>query len=89
MMLLMIAAEFDATGAEAMFWFQGLSDGKSCWPRRDITIRCSSGSTRRNRLCLVRAVGREERENILVQARSVPLRNDSIAKLLKRWGRRP
>ena len=28
----MMAAELAATGALLMFWFQGLSEGKSCWP---------------------------------------------------------
>ena len=32
-MLLMIAAEFVATGAWEMFWFQGLSAGKRFVPR--------------------------------------------------------
>ena len=45
MMLFMIAAELDATGAELMFWFQGLSDGKSCCPNSVNSSRPSSGST--------------------------------------------
>src|SRR5208283_472376 len=45
MMFWMIAVEFAATGALAMFWFQGLSDGKSCWPRSVSSSRRSRQST--------------------------------------------
>src|SRR5262249_6217989 len=45
MMLLMTADEFDATGAEAMSWFQGLSEGKSCCPRSVRSSRDSIGSS--------------------------------------------
>src|SRR5271163_458056 len=43
----MMAAELDARGALAMFWFQGLSEGKSCWPSRVGTMRSSSSSAAR------------------------------------------
>src|SRR4051794_34039663 len=52
-MLLRIAVELAATGAEVIFWFQGLSEGKSCWPRRLGRQRSSNPSsdeaTRRRR----------------------------------------
>jgi hypothetical protein len=40
----MMAAELAATGALLMFWFQGLSAGKSCWPSNVGTTRSSSAS---------------------------------------------
>src|SRR3954449_3914915 len=72
MMLLMIADELDATGAAAMSWFHGLSDGKSCWPRSVRSARASSGSTTGNarRLGARRAdrTGKGERRMVLGMA---------------------
>ena len=58
----MIAVELTATGALAMFWFQGLSAGNSCWPRSAGTMRSSSSSTWSRRLRLRR--GRRDRGNM-------------------------
>src|SRR5262245_12627944 len=45
-MLLITAAELAATGALVIFWFQGLSAGKSWLPRSAGAVRSSSTSIR-------------------------------------------
>src|SRR5262245_40480171 len=40
----MIATEFAATGALVIFWFHGLSDGKSWLPQKAGVIRASSST---------------------------------------------
>src|SRR5262245_1823971 len=45
MMLLRIAPELAATGAVEIFWFQGLSAGKSELPSRVGTVRSSRASS--------------------------------------------
>src|SRR5262245_9049123 len=45
-MLLIMAAELAATGALVIRSFQGLSEGKSCWPSSAGTRRVSSSSIR-------------------------------------------
>src|SRR5438876_945317 len=42
----MTAAELAATGAAAIFWFQGLSAGYSVWPTSVGTVRSSKTSKR-------------------------------------------
>src|SRR4051794_32833636 len=43
-MLFRIAAELAATGAEVIFWFHGLSEGKSDWPSKLGRLRSSRAS---------------------------------------------
>src|SRR4051794_8907394 len=50
-MLLMMAPEFVATGAPLIFWFHGLSEGKSDWPSKLSRLRSSSLSIDGPRPC--------------------------------------
>src|SRR4051812_13677020 len=54
-MLLMTAAELLAVGAPVIFWFHGLSDGKSVLPSRVGTVRSSRASTPRRNGRAIRA----------------------------------
>ena len=66
------AAELAATGALAIFWFQGLSAGKIGWPNSESTRRSSKHSMA-SRLRLGRALREHRAERIAIN-----LRNDCV-----------